>query len=311
MNKQITANKLVCYGEILWDILPTGELPGGAPMNVAYHLHKLNRNPSLITRIGSDSHGSTLLKLLSQWGISTDYVSTDSRHQTGVVYAKPGAHNEMTYDIVYPSAWDFIIWDDRYTSLMQDTDYFVFGSLACRNYTSGNTLFKLLESAKKKVLDINIRPPHFSSKTVEQLLHKTDLLKLNLAELELIAGWFSTLQTVTDKIQLIQDRFRIDTVVVTMGEAGAILNMEGSVYQHPGYRVQVGDTVGSGDAFLAGMLSKLIDQAAPEEMLDFACAMGALIASYRGACPEYHPDEVNTLIEKNKKKTALNFSNQN
>ena len=292
MNKQITDKKLVCYGEILWDILPAGELPGGAPMNVAYHLHKLNLNPSLITRIGSDSYGSTLMELLSKWGICTDYVSTDNRHQTGVVYAKPGAHNEMTYDIVYPSAWDFIIWDDRYTSLMQDTDYLVFGSLACRNYTSGNTLFKLLESAKTKVLDINIRPPHFSPKTVEQLLHQTNILKLNLAELELIAGWFSSLQTITDKMQLLQDRFRINTVVVTMGSDGAMLNMEGSVYQHPGYRVQVADTVGSGDAFLAGMLSKLIDQASPDDMLDFACAMGAHIASYSGACPDYNIHEI-------------------
>lgn len=284
--------QVVCYGEILWDIFPAGELPGGAPMNVAYHLHKLNRNPSLITRIGSDSYGSTLVNLLSKWGISTDYVSIDKRHRTGIVYANAGAHHEMTYDIVYPSAWDFIMWDDRFTSLMQDTDYLVFGSLACRNYTSGNTLFKLLESAKNKVLDINIRPPHFSPRVVEQLLQKADVLKLNRAELELIAGWFSTLRTVTDQLQLIQDRFRINTVVVTMGEKGAMLNMEGTVYQHPGYPVQVADTVGSGDAFLAGFLSKLIDRSAPEEMLDYACSMGALIASYTGACPDYHTNEI-------------------
>jgi fructokinase len=31
---------VVCYGEILWDILPDKSLPGGAPMNVAYHLKK-------------------------------------------------------------------------------------------------------------------------------------------------------------------------------------------------------------------------------------------------------------------------------
>lgn len=295
MNEHATSKKVVCYGEILWDILPAGELPGGAPMNVAYHLHKLNRNPAVITSVGADVYGSSLMTLLSQWGIKADFVSIDKTHPTGIVYARPKGPHEMAYDIVYPSAWDFIFWDDRFTELMQATEYLVFGSLACRNYTSANTLFKLLESAKNKVLDINIRPPHFSPRVVEQLLHKTDILKLNLAELELIAGWFSNLPAITDKMQLLQDRFRIDTVVVTMGGDGAMLNMEGTIYQHPGYRVQVADTVGSGDAFLAGFLSKLIDQAPPSAMLDFACAMGALVASYRGACPDYHTDAIKTV----------------
>ena len=295
MSEQITGNKLVCYGEILWDVLPSGALPGGAPMNVAYHLRKLNHPVSLITAIGSDNYGTALVDLLSQWGIGTEHCYIDPYHPTGMVYAQPKSPHEMVYDIVYPSAWDFILWDDRYTSLMQETDYLVFGSLACRNYTSGNTLFKLLESAKYKVLDINIRPPHYSRKTVEQLLHQATLLKLNEGELELIAGWFSTSKDVADSIKVIQDRFRIKTIVVTLGSNGALLCMDGIVYQHPGYKVQVADTVGSGDAFLAALLSKLIHRSPPQEMLDYACAMGALIATYTGACPDYSIQEITAL----------------
>ena len=43
---------------------PTGAVPGGAPMNVAYHLQKLGINPALITRVGIDEHGKQLLDLL-------------------------------------------------------------------------------------------------------------------------------------------------------------------------------------------------------------------------------------------------------
>lgn len=295
MIEQITGSKLLCYGEILWDVLPSGELPGGAPMNVAYHLHKLKQDVSLITAVGNDFYGTALVDLLSKWGIGTEHCHVHHYHPTGIVYAQPKGPHEMIYDIVYPSAWDFIVWNDNYTSVMQETDYLVFGSLACRNHTSANTLFKLLETAKNSVLDINIRPPHFSAKTVEQLLHKTNILKLNLAELDLIAGWYSPLQSATDKIQLIQDRFSIPAIVVTLGDKGALLCMDGNFYKHPGYKVQVADTVGSGDAFLAAFLTRLIDKAPPETILDFACAMGALIASCRGACPEYDIDEVNTL----------------
>ena len=311
MKERITGNKLVCYGEILWDVLPSGELPGGAPMNVAYHLHKLHRSVSLITAIGNDLHGTALMNLLSKWGIGREHCHIDHYHPTGMVYAQERAPHEMIYDIVFPSAWDFILWNDQYATLMQETDYLVFGSLACRNHTSGNTLFKLLETAKNKVLDINIRPPHFSPKTVEQLLHKTDILKLNLAELDLIAGWHAPLHRVTDKIQLIQDRFLINTIVVTLGDKGALLCMDGNFYEHAGYKVQVADTVGSGDAFLAAFLSRFIDKAPPEKMLDFACAMGALITSYRGACPEYHTHEIKTLTEKNKEKNTKTLSTQN
>ena len=55
---------VICYGEILWDLLPTGEVPGGAPMNVAYHLNKLGHSPAVITRIGRDERGNKLLSLL-------------------------------------------------------------------------------------------------------------------------------------------------------------------------------------------------------------------------------------------------------
>ena len=290
-----SGKRIVCYGEILWDILPAGALPGGAPMNVAYHLHKLNRDVSVITRVGADNYGRELLDILSKWGIGTDHVSTDHLHPTGLVYARSGGHHEMTYDIVYPSAWDFIAWDESYAVLMQQTDYLVFGSLIGRNNESRNTLFKLLDAANNKVFDVNIRPPHFNQSIIEQLLQKTDVLKLNLAELELIAGWFSPLDSVTDKMKGIQDRFLINTIVVTMGGDGALLCLNGSCYQHPGYKVQVADTVGSGDAFLAAFLSQFIDRAPPGEMLDYACAMGGLIASYTGACPDYDIHEVAAL----------------
>lgn len=290
-----SGKRIVCYGELLWDILPAGALPGGAPMNVAYHLHKLGRPVSVITKVGADNYGRELLDLLSKWGIATNYSGIDNTYPTGLVHARSNEHHEMTYDIVYPSAWDFIEWNDTYTALLQQADYLVFGSLICRNPVSKNTLFALLESATTKVLDINLRPPHFNRPIIEELLQKTDVLKLNLAELELISGWYSSVPAIKDKLKLIQERFLINTIVVTMGADGAALCLNGDYYKHAGYKVQVADTVGSGDAFLAAFLSQLIDRAPPGEMLDYACAMGALIASYPGACPDYYTHEIAAL----------------
>lgn len=294
-------HQLVCYGEILWDILPSGPMPGGAPMNVAYHLHKLGKNPALITRIGLDDYGKELINRLSAKGVSTEYFQVDYHHPTGIVHAKPNEHNEVAYDIVYPSAWDFISWDKSFEELVQKADHFIFGSLSCRSYTSRNTLFHLLDAARNKILDINLRPPHFDRNIVEQLLGSADILKLNLSELELITGWISDFDSINDRIRMVQDRFHINTIIVTMGGDGAILNLNGHIYRHNGYRVQVADTVGSGDSFLAATISKLIDGGSPEEILDYACATGALIASYAGACPDYDTGEI---LELTKRKQA-------
>src|SRR5579875_669153 len=172
-------HQVVCFGEILWDILPTGAKPGGAPMNVAYHLRQLGYQPALITRIGNDDYGGQLLTLLTQYGVDTAYIQTDKHHNTGLVYAQPGAQHEMTYDIVYPAAWDYIQWHQTLELLVQQAAYFVYGSLVTRNGTSKNTLFRLLEMAPKRVLDINLRTPFYSQAIVEQLLQRVDILKLN------------------------------------------------------------------------------------------------------------------------------------
>lgn len=294
--QQPSEPQVVCFGEILWDILPDKSLPGGAPMNVAYHLKKMSTNAALITKVGKDSLGEGLVRLLSQNGLSTDYVQVDGRHGTGTVNAKVKANNEMEYDIVHPVAWDFIEYEEAFAPLLSTADYFVYGSLTSRSAVSRDTLYQLLEMANTKVLDINLRPPYTNPVHLGYLLRKTDVLKMNSSELELIAGWHSNLTRYEDMMKMLQDRFALKTVIVTMGGEGALLLDEHRFSRHHGYTVQVADTIGSGDAFLAGFLSQSIAGASAEQALTFASGLGALIASYEGACPPYKKEEVTALI---------------
>ncbi len=291
-------HKVVCFGEVLWDILPSGTVPGGAPMNVAYHLHKQQKNPAVITSIGIDEKGEELIKIFSDYGVCTDYFQVDYEHETGKVYAEPNEQNEVIYDIVKPVAWDYIKWEEEHETLVSKAAYFVFGSLAARNQESKKTLLRLLEAANTKVLDINLRAPHFNRRIVEELLGHADLLKLNIAELELITGWFSKYTTIEDRVDSITNKFGIQNIVVTMGGDGAILYYNGHEYKHNGYKVNVVDTVGSGDAFLAALIAKLLDRAEPVDALEFASRLGAFIATQKGACPEYNVDEVYNLLNK-------------
>lgn len=290
---------VVCYGEILWDILPTGKFPGGAPMNVAHHLKRLGLDAALITRVGEDANGRNLVRLMEENELTTDFFQIDFELDTGTVNATVDEDQEVTYDILRPVAWDNIQWDEGFPSLLAGTTYFVFGSLAARSRTSCQTLFRLLEMAPRKVLDINLRPPHYTRQTIATLLEGLYLLKLNLAELELLTGWFSPYKSESDRVRVLQDRFKIPNVVVTRGSNGALFNKDGLFYEHPGFVVELADSIGAGDAFLAGLLSQLSQGADPKAALAFSSAMGAFVASRRGPCPDYQPAEIHQLMKTN------------
>lgn len=266
-------------------------------MNVAYHLQKLGMTPALISRVGKDDRGRQIVEILKEHRVTVDFVQEDGRHGTGVVHATIGANHEVSYDIVEGVAWDFIEWEPSLSELVQGAQFFVFGSLACRTATSRNTLFRLMEGARCKVADINLRAPHYSRIVVEALLHNSDILKLNEHELPVVAGWYRDLNTMEEQVRLVQDVFQIPTIVVTKGGEGALLNKDGVVTTHRGYRVLVEDTVGSGDAFLAGFLYGVQQGLGAEECLRFANGMGAFMATKSGACPDYEVWEVRELVK--------------
>jgi fructokinase len=287
---------VVCFGEILWDVLPGNIVPGGAPMNVAYHLKKLGIQPALITRVGLDNYGKKLIQLMEKQGISTDYFQMDFERDTGKVTMTTGEDEHVHYDILQQVAWDNIQWDDQFEALLSTTAFFVFGSLSTRSEASRQVLYRLLESARFKVFDINLRPPHYSRPILEKLMRGVGVLKLNLEELELLTGWFSGYKTEADRIEALQEQFRIPTIVVTKGSRGAVMLIDGVFYEHPGFVVDMADTVGSGDAFLAGLIFKISQGTSPPEAIQFASAMGALIATYNGPCPDYQIEEVRRII---------------
>lgn len=295
MNKPASDYNVVCYGEVLWDILLTGPLPGGAPMNVAYHLKKLGMNPALITKVGYDDYGKDLVDMLAADEIAVKY-EVDTEYPTGLVYANLGDNHEMAYDIVYPSAWDYIEWKQGYTDIVSRAEYFVFGSLTSRNKVSRGTLYQLLEAAKSNAFDINIRAPHYEQKQLEYLLQKTNLLKMNHNELEMVADWFKQSGDAIDQMKFVQDHFKIPQIIVTRGGDGAMVIDNGKIYEHPGYNVEVQDTIGSGDSFFAGFLAQLLKGGTTEEALDYATGIGAFVATKSGGCPEYAVEEVDELM---------------
>jgi fructokinase len=278
--------KIVCYGEVLWDMLPTGKLAGGAPMNVAYHLNALGIQSSIISRVGNDALGLELKAFLNEKAVSTQFLQTDNVLPTGVVDVTLDDKGSPSYKIVQPVAWDNIKNTEGGTNAVAEADAFVFGSLICRNDVSKQTLWGLLAVSKCAVFDVNLRPPFYDIVTIEPLLQKAEIVKMNEEELAIISNWYNAEMDFEEQIEAMQARFNIKTLIVSHGSKGAYCFENNILYFQKAFEITVEDTIGSGDAFLAGFLSEKLIGSDPQNCLKKACAMGAFVATKSGATPE-------------------------
>lgn len=280
--------EVICFGEILWDNLPTGRMAGGAPMNVAYHLNRTGAASKLISRIGNDTAGSDLVAFLKNIQLPTELIQTDHQYATGEVMATVTENDEVVYDIKLNASWDFIEFKPEYRLLAKEANAFVFGSLSARNETTRNTLLQILETAAFKVFDVNLRAPHYSKEILELLLSKTDLLKLNENELLLLGEWFHQAGAAEhETAKFLLENFSIKEILITKGAEGASYYTANNYFTGNAYPVTVADTVGAGDSFLAAFLYKKLTGSAIPDALDYALGMGAFIAGKNGACPLY------------------------
>jgi len=301
MERKNLNQSVVCFGEILWDVLPTERKPGGAPMNVAYHLHKLGIPCSLVSALGDDEAGKALIDFLKSIQLSTDYIQVSENEKTSQVLATVSDNHEVSYEIVYPVAWDKITTQPVHQSLVENSGAFVYGSLASRDAVSREALFKMLDLADYRVFDVNLREPHYSKELITRLLERANIVKLNVAELLLLSGWYNPGRvTETEAVETLLSTFPISEVLVTKGVKGASYYGKGFRFDYPAYSIEVADTIGSGDAFLAAFLAMKLKNRPLEDTLDYAVAMGAFITSRSGACPSYVKSDLDGFIWRKK-----------
>jgi len=284
------SHKVVIFGEMLWDCLPTGPVAGGAPMNVALNLHQLGLNSRLISAIGNDSDGRNLLEFLNSFEIPTDMIQTNFEHETSRVLVDNSDPENIKYTIVSPVAWDFIQWNEEMDQAVEDADAFVFGTLGVRNTESLKTLLHLLRHPVLRVFDANLRPPFYDFEVIETLLGYADVLKINEDEMEIFADYFKTEPTVEGLCAHLDQHFPMEIICVTRGSKGALIYQKGVITEHSGYKVKVEDSIGAGDAFLSAFVKTYLDDKSPGEILDYACKLGAFVATQKGGTPRYSGD---------------------
>ena len=293
------AASVICFGEVLWDVFPDGEKIGGAPLNVALRLNSMGINTSIASKIGNDELGKRLLEFVDQQGLKKDLIQIDTKHETGQVIVQLDEKGSATYTIAHPAAWDKIEFSPSIFEQVKQCEAFLFGSLVARDEVSRATLNHLLNEAKYKVFDVNLRAPHYSIPLLEALMSTADFIKFNDDELaEITQALNHNEEEIEQQIRFIAEHTQTKTICVTTGSDGALLYQEGKLISQPGFPIKVKDTVGAGDSFLATLLAGLLQQKPAKEALERACAMGAMVAASQGANPKIDEVELQSFIKK-------------
>jgi fructokinase len=290
------------FGEILWDCLPSGRHAGGAPFNVTAHLAQLGATASLVSSVGRDALGDEILKVARDKGVNTEFV-TRARVglPTGTVLVTIDANGNASYELVQPAAWDEIMVPQEALDAISKSRALIFGSLAGRSPYNVEQLNRLLElKGPLKFFDVNLRPPFADPALVIELAKRADVIKLNDDEVGRLASWVRTgeatpnlprtAEAVAEACAAIAVKTDTCRICVTRAADGAALWEKGKLVCAPAPKVTVKDTVGAGDAFMAGLMVGLTRGIDPQKVLENACRVGAFVASHHGATPLLPPE---------------------
>jgi fructokinase len=292
----------VVVGEALVDIVvpesgETSHAVGGSPMNVAVGLARLDVPALLITRIGDDEHGRWVSDHVRDSGAELAPSSVVPESQTSTATARLDSENAASYEFN-------LVWDLDHHTLPEARALHV-GSLGASLLPGRQSVVDLVRQANEAELlvsyDPNIRPAFVTDadetwREVTELAALSRLVKISDEDLEVLRPSESVEALARELLAGAQT----ELVIVTHGPHGASAYAEGYEVMVPTPQVDVVDTVGAGDSFMAATLALLSDWGMPEDgqgslsaldedhvrlLLSGAMAASAVTCSRRGANP--------------------------
>ncbi len=281
--------RILCIGEILWDIIEGEKHLGGAPFNLGCFVNYLGHEGMMLSRVGKDSLGEEILEHLARMGFDSRLIQRDEEHPTGTVLVTLDKEGVPDYRISEDVAYDYIELDEALLDSAGPPDAVCFGTVAQRSSRTREAILRTLEHASGAlaVYDINLRQDFYSEDIIRRSLEACDVLKLNEEECDTLAGLLGAGGTGRDEfVRDLLERFSLKLVCLTCGERGCSLDDGRQHVYSAGYRVRVEDTVGSGDAFTAALVTRYLAGASLERIADFSNLVGAYVASKRGAVPQ-------------------------
>ncbi|NES80808.1 MAG: carbohydrate kinase [Moorea sp. SIO2B7] len=302
--------RVICLGEILFDCLadqlgrslPEVEswtpYPGGAPANVACALVKLGTSAGFIGCVGEDKAGHELVTLLESVGVNSTGIQRHSSAPTRQVYvlrSETGDRSFAGFGDYSPDQFAdaYLEASQLPSELFVYGEFLVLGTLELAYPQSRLAVFRALGLAEqydvKVMLDLNWRPMFWQDTSeakplIKKLWKYVDFLKLSDEEAKWLFG-------TTDAGAIAHRLNSVEGVIVTAGAEDVSYCLSENEGKVSPLAVEVEDTTGAGDAFLAAFIDQLCCRGIAslknpdiaKEMVTYACAVGGLTATKPGA----------------------------
>lgn len=298
--------KVLGFGEVLWDRINGNLNIGGTIFNLVAHCKKMGSDSYLISSIGNDKLGAKTKSVIQKNGIKTDFINIVKK-PTCVVKVDVDNNGEPFYYLGDATSWDFIDIDESDVELINKIqfDFFCFGTLGQRSLKNTESLRYIFDNCKfvNIFCDINLRLNYYDKLKIKYSLEKCNILKMNWKETNILKNILGFQKNkYRNFLKKLSKEFNIDVICITKGKLGADIYSKNDFIYCSGYKVKVKDMVGSGDAFSAALITKLYNKVSLKSACDYACKIGAIVASKKGAVPNYNSNHINLLIQNNLKK---------
>ena len=285
----VRAHALV-VGEVLWDVFPDATRLGGAPLNFAVHFKRLGHVPRILSAVGRDALGETASAEITSLGLDMTFLQSADRFNTGTASVELGPGDRTAFVIERPAAYDAVeISEAILRQIMQWTpSWCYYGTLFASRAHGRHVLQRLFDAlpGARRFCDINLRPGFESRELACDLLHLSDVVKVNERELRLAGDWLGLPADPESFCRAGAARFGWQATCVTLGARGCAMLVGDDYVEAAGVPVAVADTVGAGDAFAAAFLHGLIMGWPAPEIAEFSNRAGATVASVPGAIPD-------------------------
>lgn len=300
---------VVALGELLIDFVSDGSdrntngfigNPGGAPANVLVALAKMGRRGAFIGKVGRDQFGTFLEKTLRECAVETNGLVFSNTVNTTLAFVHLDSSGDRSFSFYRnPGADATLSENEIHFELIRNAKVFHFGSISMTHDMVRQATLRAVEYAKRfGVLisyDPNLRLPLWESSdqaksVISSVISSVDILKLSEEELRFLTDE-SNLEIGT--LHIYED-YKVGLILVTLGENGCFYRFNHQTGYVPGVPVQVVDTTGAGDAFIAGILHKMVDLedgifnmslSIIEEFIRFANVVAALSTMKKGGIP--------------------------
>jgi fructokinase len=260
----------------------------------------------LVSSVGDDEYGRAARTSLKQPNLELEQLQEDRYHPTGTVEVSFSADKQPRYIIHRNVAWDFIRLTPELLEVSWTADAVCFGTLAQRHEVSRSTIQSVVEATAQgclRVFDVNLRMPDCTPEVLHWSMAHATIIKLSDEEMLQVFSLLNDLGSGQHQVpaspqaaaHALLGRFPdCQLVATTLGPHGCLLTTRESTFGHPGFPIQLVDTVGAGDAFTAGLVHAYLRGGSLPQMAEIGNLCGSYVASQSGATPPLSRD----LIER-------------